>query len=145
MKHKRAIHPNFQFFLDLKSVEQSQLYQDLRDYLLELYPEANELLYNTHALSSLYTVSERMGDGYCMIVMYTHHTNLAFNKGTLLTDPDGLLEGTGRLMRHIRVEHPSDYRNDAVRALITAAQALAIEDRSKPPKRTGVTISKIKV
>lgn len=129
----------------MKSAEQARLYQDLRDYILEIFPDINELLYNTYALSTLYTVTDRMGDGFCMIVMYANHTNFAFNKGTLLSDPDKILEGTGKLMRHVKINHPTDYRNETVLALIKEAHALAIDDIGKPAKKMGVSISKIKI
>lgn len=49
MKDSRPIHPDFQFFLDLKDQEVIELFTDLRDYILELYPDCNELVYHTHS------------------------------------------------------------------------------------------------
>lgn len=86
-----------------------------------------------------------MGDGFCMIPIYTAHLNLGFNKGTLLDDPYQLLKGTGKLIRHIPIKTTSDYRNKKVKALVKAAVQLALEDMAKPTKTKGETISKIKV
>lgn len=140
----RPIHSDFQDPLNLKSQDLIDLYVDLRNYILELAPNSNELLYHTHALTSLYTVSEKMSDGFVMLPIYTNHVNLGFNKGAILTDPKGLLKGTGKLIRHIQVKQSSDYRNAEVRELILESLALANEDLVKPSASSGVTISKIK-
>lgn len=138
------IHPDFLFFLDFKETALIELYKDLRSYILELYPEGNELLYHTHALTSVHTISEKMSDGYCMIPIYTKHLNLGFHKGTLLDDPHNLLHGTGKLIRHIPIQNKKDYRNPKVKKLIQAAIDFAKNDMDKPTKTIGRTISKIK-
>lgn len=144
MKNSRPIHPDFQYLLDLKDQEVIELFNDLRQYILELYPNCNELLYHTHALTAVFSVSEKLSDAFCMLPIYTNHFNLGFNKGTLLKDPNQLLTGTGKLIRHIDVKKPNDYRNPKVTALIQEAIDFAIKDMDKPTKSIGKTISKIK-
>lgn len=144
MSNQRPVHPDFLHPLELKNQKLVDLYLDLREYLLDLHPEANELLYHTHALTSVYTLSEKLSDAYCMIPIYTKHLNLGFNKGTLLKDPHGLLQGTGKWIRHIPIEKSSDYRNAKVKKLIKEAISFAIDDMDKAGKTIGQTISKIK-
>jgi hypothetical protein len=139
----RPIHPDFQFYLDFKSAALIELFSDLRTYILQAHPGSNELLYHTHALTAVFSVSEKLSDAFCMIPIYTKHLNLGFNKGTLLSDPHQLLTGTGKLIRHIDVVKPSDYRNPKVKSLIKAAFDFAIRDMDKPSQATGLTISKI--
>lgn len=143
MKPNRPIHPDFQFHLDFKSGELIDLFVDLRLFVLQLYPDANELLYHTHALTSVFSISDKLSDAFCMIPIYTSHLNLGFNKGNLLKDPHHLLTGTGKLIRHIDIQKSADYKNPKVRALITAAIDFAIKDMGKPTKAIGMTISKI--
>lgn len=144
MKNPRPIHPDFQFLLDFKDQEVIELFNDLRQYILELYPDSNELLYHTHALTAVFSISDRLSDAFCMLPIYTNHLNLGFNKGTLLQDPSKLLTGTGNLIRHIDVKKSSDYRNPKVKALIQEAIDFAMKDMDKPTKSIGRTISKIK-
>lgn len=144
MKTSRPIHPDFQFFLDLKDQEVIELFTELREYILELYPDCNELVYHTHALTAVFSISDKLSDAFCMLPIYTNHLNLGFNKGTLLKDPNKLLTGTGNLIRHIDVKKSSDYRNPKVKALIQEAIDFAIQDMDKPTKSIGQTISKIK-
>jgi hypothetical protein len=143
MTNSRPIHPDFQFLLDFKSREVIDLFTDLRQYMLELHPDSNELLYHTHALTAVFSISDKLSDAFCMLPIYTNHMNLGFNKGTLLKDPDKLLTGTGNLIRHIPVKTPDDYRNPKVEALIQEAIEFACHDMDKPTKSVGKTISKI--
>jgi hypothetical protein len=144
MTKARPIHPDFQLLLDFKSHEVIALFCDLRQYILELYPNSNELLYHTHALTAVFSISDKLSDAFCMLPIYTNHLNLGFNKGALLKDPNKLLTGTGNLIRHIDVKVPDDYRNPKVKSLIQAAIDFAINDMDKPAKSVGKTISKIK-
>jgi hypothetical protein len=144
MPPTRPLPDNFLALLKRKESPLIELFHDVRTFVLSLHPAANELLYHTHALTAVFTVSEKLGDAYCMIPIYTNHLNLGFNKGTLLKDPHGLLTGTGNLIRHIPVGSPTDYRNPKVTALLKAAVAFAKDDMDGGSPSTGRTISKIK-
>lgn len=143
MSQPNSIHPDFLSWLKLKEPPLVELFCDLREFITGLHPEGNELVYHTHALTSVFSISEKLGDAYCMIPIYTNHLNLGFNKGTLLRDPNNLLTGTGNLIRHIAITQPSDYRNEQVEALLREAIAFAIKDMDKPTTSTGKIISKI--
>jgi hypothetical protein len=80
MKNTRPIHPDFQRHLQLKEQELVDLFSDIRQYILELYPESNELLYHTHALTAVFSISEKLSDAFCMLPIYIDHLNLGFNK-----------------------------------------------------------------
>jgi hypothetical protein len=144
MKTTREIHPDFLSLLELKQQSLIHLFKDLRAFLLDIYPDTNELLYHTHALTAVFSLSEKLSDAYCMIPIYTNHLNLGFNKGTLIEDPHQLLTGTGNLIRHIPVQAPGDYRNTKVKKLVQSAIELALEDMATKTKTTRNTISKIK-
>ena len=144
MENTRTIHPDFQYYLGFKNKKLIDTYTDLRAFILSLYPESNELLYHTHALTSAYCISEKVSDCFCLLPIYTNHVNLGFSKGTLLKDPHKLLKGTGKLMRHIPIKNTADYRNQKVEALIKSAITFAIGDMDTETKKTGLTISKIK-
>jgi len=144
MKTSRPIHPDFQLLLDFKDQKIINLFIDIREYILNMYPNCNELVYHTHALTAVFSISDKLSDAFCMLPIYTNHLNLGFNKGTLLKDPNKLLTGTGNLIRHIDIKKTIDYRNEKVKALIQEAIDFAIKDMDKPTKSIGKTISKIK-
>lgn len=140
----KPIHPDFLSSLEFKEQELIDLFTDLRAFILDLHPDSNEMLYHTHALTTVFSISGKLGDAFCMIPIYTNHLNLGFNKGTLLNDPHSLLAGTGNLIRHIPVKTPADYRNSEVAQLIRSAIDFAIKDMDKPTEFIGKTLSKIK-
>lgn len=144
MKTTRPIDPDFLELLHLKEQPLVDLFNNLREYVLTLHPGSNELLYHTHALTAVFSISDKLADAFCMIPIYTNHLNLGFNKGTLLKDPGKLLTGTGNLIRHIDIKQTSDYNNPTVKALIQEAIQFAIKDMDKPTRSLGKTISKIK-
>jgi hypothetical protein len=43
------------------------------------------------------------GEPFCYVVGYAKHVNLGFCEGAGLPDPEGLLEGTGKSMRHVKL------------------------------------------
>lgn len=144
MSTLRKIHPDFLYLLEFKEQKLIDLFKDLREYILDLYPNSNEIVYHTHALTSVFSISDKLTDAFCMLPIYSNHLNLGFNKGTLLKDPNKLLTGTGNLIRHVPIQNPTDYRNKKVKDLIKAAVDFAISDMDKPTKSIGKTISKIK-
>ncbi len=144
MKKARPIHPDFLFFLEFKEKKIIELFKDLREYILDIYPNSNELVYHTHALTTVFSISDKLSDAFCMLPIYTNHLNLGFNKGTLINDPHRLLTGTGNLIRHIPVDAPADYRNKKVKDLIRLAADFAIKDMEKPTTIVSMAISKIK-
>lgn len=143
MKTLRALPEEFKIPLQTKPTALITLYIGLRSFILDRYKGVNELLYHTHALSSVYSVSQKMGDGFCLVPIYTDHFNLGFQRGVLLDDPNNLLLGTGILMRHIRITTSADFNSQAVKLLLDQAFNLALED-SKNVQLDGKTISKIK-
>jgi hypothetical protein len=143
MTKARPIHPDFLFLLEFKEKKIIEMFKDLREYILDIYPNSNELVYHTHALTTVFSISDKLSDAFCMLPIYTNHLNLGFNKGTLINDPHKLLTGTGNLIRHIPVDTPADYRNKKVKDLIWSAVDFAIKDMEKPKKVVGMAISKI--
>ena len=73
----------------------------------------------------MYGVPWYRGRGYvCAIVDHTDHTNLEFYRGSSLRDPSGLLEGTGKNLRHVKLYTTADVGRPAVRSLLREALRL---------------------
>ena len=64
---------------------------------------------------------KKMSEHFCYIAIFKTRLNLGFFYGAELPDPDHLLEGTGKLLRHIKISVPEQVENPAVRALVEAA------------------------
>ena len=65
----------------------------------------------------------KMTDGYAYIMPKRGYINLGFYQGALLSDPAGLLEGTGKGLRHVKIRSLADANRPPVRALIANALA----------------------
>lgn len=63
-------------------------------------------------------------ENVCAIAAMRTWVDLFFFRGAELKDPRGLLEGTGKGMRHIKVQKVSDIDPDDFAALIKQAAAL---------------------
>ena len=61
---------------------------------------------------------------FCAIAPFTKWVNLQFHSGSKLTDPDELLEGNGRSMRHVRIRQASDL-DDSLVSLVQQASLSA--------------------
>jgi hypothetical protein len=55
--------------------------------------------------------------------VFTAHVNVGFFQGASLPDPDHLLQGTGRCMRHVKLKPGTPTNRAALRKLIEAAYA----------------------
>src|SRR5580765_6352489 len=53
--------------------------------------------------------------------VFKAHVNVGFFNGALLRDPAGLLEGTGKNMRHVKLRPGSDVDSRALSTLIDAS------------------------
>ena len=137
------IHPDFERILSDKPLPMQLLYRDIRQLVLQACPTCNELLYHTHALSSVYSLSDKLKHAFCHIPVYSHHINLGFNFGADLEDPDGLLSGTGKKIRHVTLRESSDLSHPAIARLLADAVLLAERQLDGPRKIEAQVISKI--
>lgn len=64
-----------------------------------------------------------MIDGYAYIMPFRSWVNLGFFQGTTLPDPQGLLEGTGARLRHIKLRTVAEAEQPGVRGLVEEAYA----------------------
>ena len=137
------IHPDFERILSDKPLPMQFLYRDIRKLVLQACPTCNELLYHTHALSSVYSLSDKLKHAFCHIPVYSNHINLGFNSGADLEDPDGLLSGTGKKIRHVSIRESSDLSHPAIARLLADAVRLAERQLDGPRKIEAQVISKI--
>jgi DNA helicase IV len=71
----------------------------------------------------LYGATERVvDDGICHINVFARHVNLGFQRGAELDDPGGVLQGTGKTMRHITLRKLSDLERPEIRAYLRQAR-----------------------
>ena len=90
-------------------------------------PGATEFVYdNYNALVIGFGPTDRPSDAVFSIVLYPRWVTLFFLNSAELADPQKLLKGSGRIVRHIVLDEASTLDKPAVRALM--ADALADAD-----------------
>jgi hypothetical protein len=111
----------------------------LREMVFNEAPEAIERVFRGYAVSLTYSFTRSWAQGFCHIVVYRNHVNLGFNRGAQLVDPRGLLEGSGKMIRHIRVATPDDLTKAYLRRFLRSAIKLSrAELKLRPVSRRGV-------
>jgi Domain of unknown function (DU1801) len=61
---------------------------------------------------------KKMSETYAYIMPQGEYVNLGFYQGANLPDPNALLEGTGKALRHVKVRSLLEAQNLALRVLI---------------------------
>jgi hypothetical protein len=78
-----------------------------------------------NAVTVAYTPTTRWQDGLCHTPAYTKHVNLGFNEGAALPDPQGVLTGTGKHIRHAAMRALEDVGAAWIPRYLEAAAAQA--------------------
>ena len=113
-------------FLDAFTPEIAELARKTLVKLRKRLPHAKELVYdNYNALAIGFAPTERASDGIFSIAVYPMHINFFFLQGAKLPDPDGLLQGEGSVVRHIRLEDEKTLDRADVKAMMATAMKMA--------------------
>ena len=77
--------------------------------------DVRELLHDGHPTACVGEAA------FAYVNAFTAHVNVGFFRGAKLADPAGLLEGTGKFMRHVKLGPGRDVSARALRDLIQSA------------------------
>jgi hypothetical protein len=131
MKGKRILDP-IETFLAGYSPEVQASSRKLRAMVKSAMPQAQEILVARHNYIG-YSFSASTGDRICYICPMKDYVRLGFMFGTHLVDPEQMLEGTGKRMRHVKVKTMNDASHPALKRLAEAAWADALTHMKKKP------------
>ena len=128
-------------FLAAFDPEIGALAQKLRKFLRKQTEPTMELVGDsTISVNIGYGFSPKAWDCYVAIIVYSKHINLSFPYGASLADPEGLLQGTGARIRHIRVDALKDAQAPDVIDLLADARDIALAAADPASKnKAGVT------
>jgi hypothetical protein len=93
----------------------------LREIILEEVPDASESIYQVYTVAIWFGFSGKMKDMFCYIATSADHVNLGFPRGSTLPDPNRVLEGQGKAMRHIKFASIAELERNYVRRYIQAS------------------------
>jgi hypothetical protein len=93
-----------------------------RTFVLETVPNVTEMV-DVKARIIGYGYGPRYADQVCMLMPTKVGVNLGIAYAMQLPDPKKILEGTGKLHRHVKLKSQSDLESVALKALLKAALA----------------------
>lgn len=122
--------------IDQRSVDIAALTKNVLVKMRKCLPGSAELVYDKkNSLVIGFCSAERASNVINSIATYTKWINLYFFEGDSLPDPDGLLQGTGTMVRSIRITDAKQLDSPAVKALIAAAAECAEPPLDRKAKR----------
>ena len=119
--------PDLATFLANYSPEVQSLAREARTLILEVMPNTIELI-DPSANLIAYGLDRGYKGLICGITLFKSYVNIMLAQGASLPDPLGLLKGTGKLARHIKVAQPADLTSPAVRTLLVTAYQLKVQE-----------------
>lgn len=111
-------------FLASLPTEVEEIARALRRRIRSVAPEAVEQAHGGWKVVG-YSLDGRMKTTICAIAPHSRHVNLQLFHGVDVPDPEGLLEGTGKRARHVKLRSASDVEQEAVAELIRRSLELA--------------------
>jgi hypothetical protein len=124
MKGKPMSDPIEQF-LSTYPPEIQTISSELRAMVKSVMPQANEVLYVKHNHFA-YSFTRSSRDSICYICPMKDYARLGFMYGTHLSDPEHMLVGTGKRLRHVKVRNAQEASHPALKNLVEAAWADAL-------------------
>ncbi|MFT3735633.1 MAG: DUF1801 domain-containing protein [Rhodocyclaceae bacterium] len=107
--------PAIDAWLQLRPAELVALAQRWFSIIRGCGDDVRELLHDGHPTACV-------GDAaFAYVNVFTAHVNVGFFRGAELPDPQGLLEGTGKFMRHVKLRPASPVDEVALQQLIERA------------------------
>jgi len=144
--------PQLKTFIEPYDEGIQNLAMELRNFITDLVPQANELIWdNYNAVAIAYSKSEKLKDAFCHITLYSKHVNFGFNRGAELKESNIVLNGKGKLIRHITVKEFQSFPKEDIEDMIWEAVGISesrnkeLINENKTPKSMVMSISKKKV
>ena len=118
----------------------------LRAFVWDLYPTANELIYdNYNALAFGWSPTDKLGHTFCSIAIgrTSKNVHFGFYWGSQLADPEKMLIGQGNQYRYILVKNKNEFPAEYMKTLLADAYANSLAKvKDKKQIMEGATITK---
>jgi hypothetical protein len=122
--------------IEQRSPEIARLTKAVLGKMRRHLPGSAELVYDKkNSLVIGFCSADRASNVINSIATYSKWINLYFFEGDSLPDPEGLLKGTGTMVRSIRVTDAAELDTPAVKALVAAAATCAEPPLNRKAKR----------
>ena len=120
-------HGSFDDALAGSSDQVQEIARRLRELIVEVYPDVVEVPWPKQRIVGYGVGPKKMSEHFCYIGAHRDHANLGFYYGAELPDPEGLMEGTGQKLRHIKVRDTEGIDLSSLRRYVQ----LALDERKE--------------
>ncbi len=120
-------HGSFDDAISGSSSHVKEIAKRLRNLIAEVYPDVVEVPWPKQQIVGYGVGPKKMSEHFCYIGAHSDHVNLGFYYGAQLPDPEGLLEGTGKKLRHIKLREVEEVDSPALRHMLQ----LSLEERKE--------------
>lgn len=107
----------------------ADLARQARDLIRSVYPAVVEVPWPKQRVIGYGVGPKKMTEHFCYISVSRDHINLGFMYGAELPDPNDLLGGTGKLLRHVRITESEQLEDPALRELLKVASRHRMPDK----------------
>jgi hypothetical protein len=118
----------------------------LRDFVWDLYPQTNELIYdNYNAVAFGWSPTDKVGHTFCSIAIGRTSKNIHFGFywGSEINDPEKILLGQGNQYRYILVDSIKSFPKTYIKKLTADAYYNSLSKvKDKGQIKSGLTITK---
>src|SRR6266513_5131577 len=132
-------------FLSIFPKEKQETALWLREFVWDLYPNTNELIYdNYNAVAVGWSPTDRVGHTFCSIAVGSNkYVHFGFYWGSEIADSEKMLLGKGNQYRYIIVKNKDDFPKTYIKKRLKEAYANSLA-KVKDPKDIlkGATITK---
>ena len=98
-----------------------QLAEQARALIQTVYPGVVEVPWPKQRVIGYGVGPKKMSEHFCYISVSKEHINLGFMYGAELPDPEKLLKGSGKLLRHVRITQTEQLSDPALYELLKVA------------------------
>jgi hypothetical protein len=93
----------------------------LRQLVLTLHPSATEVVWPRLKIASYGFGLRKNSRHYAYIAVHPKHINMGLYHGARLSNPQGILEGSGKNLRHTKIRDTAIVREPSVESLLREA------------------------
>lgn len=113
----------FDELMDIAEPDMRPIAERLREIVVEVDPDTVEVVRLGDRAATYGVGPKKMSEGYAYILPHKNWVNLGFYMGATLPDPAGIMKGTGKKLRHVKVRSIEEAGRPEIRVLIGEALA----------------------
>ena len=106
-----------------------ELARQARALIQKVYPAVVEVPWPKQRVIGYGVGPKKMSEHFCYISVSQNHINIGFMYGAELSDPEHLLGGSGKLLRHVRITDTRQLSNPALHELLKVASRHRMPDK----------------